>query len=826
LPVTDIPLPFPTGPSLAERWGFDPESERDTFSRIARLAQAIAGTSMARVFLQDGSKPWSAGSVITGPLKGPNHFALIDLVGDPGERRWVEDARHDARLRDNPMVAGKPYIRFLACAPIVMSDGEAIGGLYVADTAARAPDAQIAASLCDLAELVAQACERPRLRKDLAEAAAEATATAQVLSDFVECCPVALSMIDRDLRYLRVSPRWRIETGLENADVIGKTVQEIFPDTFEHRRETYGRALAGETIRSDRTRLLLPNGQRPWVRTALTPWRGADGQIGGLLSMTYEITDMVEALERSKRSERRLKLAAEISGVNVYEVDYVNQTVITEGDFDAFFEREMTFQDFCDDPSCAVHPDDVERVAKIWNDCQAAGQPFRAEYRVRPVNGREVWVFSGAERVTGADGRPKTMTGVLQNITPRKEAERALTQARDSADDANRAKSEFLANMSHEIRTPLNGVMGVAGALARTELNEAQHDMVRLIETSAQTLESLLSDVLDLARIESGRLALNIAPFSIEDAVQPVAALFEPNARRKGLDFRVDLAEEAKGLFAGDVARIRQILSNLISNAVKFTAKGAVRVTVTVKSSDQNASLIHFSVADSGIGFDAETEKRLFGRFEQADGSITRRFGGTGLGLAISRSLAEEMGGQLGATATPGQGACFTFTIELPRRGDLQPARPAAAAAALEETPTAMDFTPRVLLAEDHPTNRRVVELILGSISVNLTSVANGQEALDAFASQAFDLILMDMQMPVMDGLTAIEAIREQEKLEGRPRTPIYALTANAMPEHVEASRRAGADAHLTKPITATDLIAAVGRLARAARPELDRRLA
>jgi signal transduction histidine kinase len=206
----------------------------------------------------------------------------------------------------------------------------------------------------------------------------------------------------------------------------------------------------------------------------------------------------------------------------------------TEGAFGTFFDQPKTYDDFWKDPACGVHAEERERVRAIWSACQAQGRPFRAEYRVPPVHGQEVWAFAGCDLVMDKSGRPKSMIGVMQNITARKAAERALTEARDSAEAANRAKSEFLANMSHEIRTPLNGVMGVAGALARTKLSDAQRDMVRLIETSAQTLENLLSDVLDLARIESGRLSLSCSAFSMDDVVRPVAALFEPNARRKG----------------------------------------------------------------------------------------------------------------------------------------------------------------------------------------------------------------------------------------------------------------------------------------------------
>jgi len=800
-------------PRLIERWGFDPETKRETFSRIARLAQTVAATPMARVFLEDGQTLWSAGANIPGPLPTMNREAVTGLLAPAGEGHWIEDTQEAPKARDSGLVVGRPWLRFIASAPIVMSDGQSIGGLYVADRAPRAFDAKVAEGLRDLADLVAQACERPRLQRELAQAEAEAAAAAKVTAAFVESSPVALAMTDRECRILHVSPRWRAEMGMVGADVVGKSLYDLFPRARVRQEEAFDRVLTGETIRTDRSQLFLPNGEQPWVRSELTPWRDASGDIGGLLCMTHDITAMVRALEESERSKQRLKLAAEIADVHVYELDYVNRTLFAEGVFDGFFGRALTYQDICDDPSYGVHPDDAERVAAVWHECVAAGRPFRAEYRLHPVHGRDVWVFGGAELMTDADGAPQSLIGVLQNITTRKEAEFAVAQSRDSAQAANRAKSEFLANMSHEIRTPLNGVMGVAGALARTELSADQHDMVQLIETSAQTLESLLSDVLDLARIESGRLTLATAPFSMEDAVTPVAALFEPNARRKGLDFQVDLPEAAMGVFAGDAARIRQILSNLVSNAVKFTSRGGVRLAVAAEPSGESASLIHFTVEDSGIGFGAEAQARLFERFEQADGSITRRYGGTGLGLAISRSLAEEMGGSLTATSSPGAGACFRFTVELPRRDEAYALAPLAPLDAETSPPGQGGFVPRVLLAEDHPTNRKVVELILGAIGVNPTSVGNGQEALDAFASQAFDLILMDMQMPVMDGLTAIRAIREQEAAEGRPRTPIYALTANAMPEHAEASRRAGADAHLTKPIGADSLIAAVRQI-------------
>jgi CheY-like chemotaxis protein len=326
--------------------------------------------------------------------------------------------------------------------------------------------------------------------------------------------------------------------------------------------------------------------------------------------------------------------------------------------------------------------------------------------------------------------------------------------------------------------------------------------MVELIETSAQTLEALLTDILDLARIEAGRREIRPEPFDLATSVNACAALFEASAQAKGLRLKVEIEPYAQGAFEGDGPRIRQILTNLLGNAVKFTSEGEVRLTVAARR-DETTTHLAFTVADTGIGFDEATRQRLFGRFQQADGSITREYGGTGLGLAISRSLAEAMGGELSASAVAGKGATFVLTLELPRRHGAVEMWGEHEHAVVEEPE--LDAM-RVLLAEDHPTNRRVVELILGAAGVELISVENGAEAVDEAARGAFDLILMDMQMPVMDGLTAISAIRRREAREGR-RTPIYTLTANAMPEHAEASARAGADGHVTKPITAERLL-------------------
>ncbi len=426
---------------------------------------------------------------------------------------------------------------------------------------------------------------------------------------------------------------------------------------------------------------------------------------------------------------------------------------------------------------------------------------------------------------------PSHAVATFSDITEIVEKGQALQKAQEVADAANRAKSAFLANVSHEIRTPLNAVIGLTSVLSQSHLDAAQIEMVELIKTSGETLERLLSDILDVSKIEACKTELCLAPMDLQANVTAAAQLIGLRADDKGLGFRINFGPETSGQFLGDAVRLRQIISNLASNALKFTSKGHVSVHVELDHSRRGSNSephVKIIVADTGRGFDSETASRLFARFEQADTSITRAFGGTGLGLSICKSLAEMMGGTIQASSVPGVGSEFTVIVPLPRviiskgAGGFSAPEEKGLSSSLTESE---DLPLRVLMAEDHPINQRVTSLCLAPHNADIFIAENGREALSAFMAGPFDIVLMDMQMPEMDGLEATRLIRQFEADNNLKRTPIAMLSANAMPEHVATALAAGCDHHIAKPITPSSLYDGIAVTLELAQQWIDQRV-
>ncbi len=759
--------------------------------RVSIDPQAPFGSGLAGTAVRESRPVWCQ-DFLNDPATFPSH--------EQGER---SDWKSGAAL---PLRRGRKTIGCLT----MLSDK-----VNVFDAEARALLEEMADDLSFAFESFANEAERKRMEAALSE-------SEETMRLIVKHDPTALAIFDSGMRYIAVSDRF-IQDYNVTADIIGKHHYDVFPEIPQVWRDVHQRCLAGAVEKKDDDRFVRPDGSITYTRWECRPWYRAGGEIGGIIMYTEVVTARKLAEEALRESEERFRLMLQhISTVSVqgYHKDgtthYWNDASEVLYGYTA---AEAVGKNLLD---LIIPPEMRESVREgVAAMCRTL-QPIPAsELTLMRKDGSPVTVYS-SHAVVCRHGHEPEFFCIDIDLTDRKRAEEALvelnryladatTRAEElavKAESAARAKSEFLALMSHELRTPLNGVLGFAELLSGTRLDEEQQEFTKTILDSGNHLLDVVNDILDFSSIEKGRMQIDAARISIATLLEAASRPIRKIASDKGIEVHCVKAGDVPDEITGDARRIRQILLNLLGNAVKFTEEGSVVLGITM-SSDDGRPVLEFSVEDTGPGIPRETIGRLFKPFTQADSTVSRRFEGTGLGLAISLRLAEAMGGTLDVESTPGQGSRFTFRLPLDA-GALVPVETAPAMheeirsdkSDATEVPQARNFQ-TVLVVEDDASNRILAGKMLAHLGFRAEFACNGQEALDIFEPSRFSAILMDMQMPLLDGL---EATRKIRRIESGSRIPIIALTANVMPGDRERCLEAGMDDFLTKPFKMRDL--------------------
>ena len=526
-----------------------------------------------------------------------------------------------------------------------------------------------------------------------------------------------------------------------------------------------------------------------------------DGGQRGRVWFFRDITERKQAEEALRSSEEKFRQLAE----NIREVFFIlpptgDETVYISPAYELVWGRSC--ESVYRDPMSwqeAIHPDDVDR-ARVLIAMQLRGELVEAEYRILTPNGQEKHIRTKTSPIRDQAGQLIRIVGIAEDITERKHSEEELIHAWEGADAANQAKSRFLANMSHEIRTPMNGVLGMVQLLLGTELTPEQRRYATVALTSGRTMLSLIADILDLSKIEARKIVIENRCFNLRQTIEEVIQLLGVQASAKGLRIHSRVSPEIPQFLKGDASRLRQILTNLVANAIKFTERGEVSLDAALDGKAARMATVRFTITDTGIGIRLDQSAALFSPFVQADESTTRKYGGTGLGLAISKQLAELMGGSIGVDSREGQGSSFWFTavFEVAAPSQKLPAsEPRDQRLSAPAGPTRTVREARILLAEDNATNRDVGLAQLQKLGYKATAVTNGAQAVQAVIEGNFDLVLMDCEMPVMDGFEATRRIRASI----HPAIPIIAVTADAMPADRDRCLREGMNDYISKPV-------------------------
>jgi PAS domain S-box-containing protein len=612
-----------------------------------------------------------------------------------------------------------------------------------------------------------------------------------VLRMLLDVLPLGVFLRDEQGRVLLVNQLAARRFGRTPEEMLGKTPHELY--AAERILATDRKVLAdGQAIEREE-RHMLADGKLHTMFTGKVRVQFADGRFG-VLGFGLDVTARREAEDALREQTELLARIFDADPSFIVLKDAEGRYLMANRAFQTWTGRSLDTLRELKAHELARSDTEREQIAAHEAHARAAGEAVTREEHYVRLDGSASIVEATRIPMKDALGREQMLV-VSRDVTAARRREAELEAARQRADQANRAKDAFLANMSHELRTPMHGVLGSLALLAGMALNDEQRRLVDIARRSGQHLLGVIDDVLDYSKIEAGGLTLDEHAVDIGSLAQEVVQSLALIAQGKGIELRADLDAALPRTLRADAQRLRQVFINLLGNALKFTDRGQICLELRVE-----AGVVECSVRDTGIGMTDEQMARIFEPFVQADDSIGKRFGGTGLGLSISRRLLQSMGCELRVQSALGQGACFSFRLPLRPASDM-PMAPPRAADRLTELPAL-----RLLLVEDQALNRMVSHALLVGMGHDVLLAEDGETALNLLGQTQVDCVLMDLQMPVMDGLTAVRHLRDQERAASRAHMPVIALTAHALPEHRAQCMAAGMDGYLTKPFTRESL--------------------
>ncbi len=644
-------------------------------------------------------------------------------------------------------------------------------------------------------------------RTDVTNAIKSAMASKTSTRALMEYAPVEMVILDNDLRVLAVSREWMKSTGIAETDVVGLRFNQLQDFSCSSMRSSFAKVLKGESIHERCTQAFVQNKQ-VWLNWTATPWRNHEGRISGIILAHNDISEMVETQKEIELSKSRMSFALGMTSMMVWELDFVSKTHKLEGDWRAFHDTEPDFEFFSKHVFDVVHPADRANVIEQWKRHMSIGAPFRVTHRMINPAGREIWVASVTRRELDDNGNLIRVVGSLRDITSVRRTNLMVEAAEQRARAANVAKSALIERVASDVRGPIESMLNVTSALKSSGMNEHQTALIEMLEASSRIVLDLMNDTQDYARLGAQQVEFDLQPFDLGELITGCLDIETEFAARRGVELEVTRSPTVDAIYRGDSARIRDIVASLVNDAVERNENYIIELELDVEQSEEGLALFQFSMTD-GAGHSLEIDEVITDEKAYVGGAA-------GLSVAIATRLIKLMKGSIEIRRTL-EGERLV-RLEVPLTYEVERDNTDGGLGSIADRVEALAPAVRlegmsVLIAEDNPLYQRVLDLMANAFDLDVQYVENGEEAIEAVRYKPFHAILMDYHMPVMDGLTATQKIREWEKQSNRKETPIIFAIPNSTPDKVANAIEAGAQACIDKPVRQEDLVEQLSKL-------------